>query len=274
MAFRSHLMRPLDIRHPSTLLLFVLVAAIGVIAVVRLLEGEPPSVVTAPILCFLIWALLRELDPDHNWTALLGGATAGVWVLAGWIHPSVWLLTGLVVGARVITATTGRRPLTTDLAVVAVVAIGIGFRPEGWAAGFGLAVAVFIDERAAGASRHWVSGLAAAMAAGTTLVASLTGAFGEEPPEVIPWMALAAGVVALILFIRDPAVPTSQVDARHSAFMDQGRLHVARSAVGLIVFVATVLVGAEAEAMVPILAALALAVGSNEVERLIRRRTG
>jgi hypothetical protein len=268
------LARPLDISQRPNLAIVALVGALAMIALVRWLDGEPPDVFTAPVHCYLIWAVLREIDPDHNWTALAGGAVAGAWVLAGGPGISLWLLAGLILGARITTATTGRRPLPTDLAVVAVVAVAIGFRPEGWAAGFGLAVAVYLDERFSGANRHWVSALAAAMAVATTVVANLTDAFGDTAPEVIPWVALAAGVVALALLVREPAVPVSQVDARHSAFMDQGRLHTSRAMVGLVVFVAAVLAGTAAEGMVPVLVALGLAVLSNEVEVIFRRRSG
>jgi hypothetical protein len=54
--------------------------------------------------------------------------------------------------------------------------------------------------------------------------------------------------------------------------LDHARLQASRSLTAVLVFVMTILTGAEAKGMVPLIAALTLAVVSNELE-LVRRRT-
>jgi hypothetical protein len=109
-------------------------------------------------------------------------------------------------------------------------------------------------------------------AIGSTVVANVTGAFPERLPNIVQAVAAAAGVVALLLLARDPAEPISQVDARHSAFMDKARLHVSRSVVGILVFLMAILTGVRAEGLIVLVTALGLAVVSNEIEFIRRRR--
>lgn len=271
MDFRSHLARSLDPRIRSNLLLIVLILIAAGIAFFLWLGGEPAEVFLAPVFTFVIWALLREVDPDHDWVALVGGALAGVWVLAGGAVMSVWPLAGLVFAARIITSTTGRRSLVLDLIGVSLFGIAIALTVAGWMAGFGIALALYLDDRFRGENRLQVIAASALTAAGATVVASLSNTFPETFPEVVQYVAVAAGLVVLILVVREPATPISQVDARHAAFLDKTRLHVSRSVTGILVFLMTILTGAAGEGIIVVIGALALAVISNEVE-LLRRR--
>ncbi len=241
------------------------------VAVVLWLNGEPGTIVLAPVYAGLIWALVRETDPDHNWAALAGAALTAAWALAGGDVSSGFALAGLVLAARIVTSTTGRRPLPTDLLVVAVFGIGIGFTVEGWIAGFGIALAVYLDDRFSDRSRLMAVGASAATAIGTTVVATLSNAFPETLPNIDQAVAIAAGVAALVLLVREPAAPISQVDARHAAFIEKGRLHASRSLVGILTFLMAILSGVAAEGLIVVIAALVLAIASNEIE-LLRRR--
>jgi hypothetical protein len=272
MDFRSHLGRRIDLRHRSNLVLAVIVALAGVAAAVLWISGEPGTVLWAPVHAFLIWALLREIDPDHQWSAIVGAVVAGVWVLNGLAITSVWAPGGLILAARIATSTTGRRLLPVDLGVVSAFGIAIGFTVQGWAAGFGMALALYLDDRFRGENRLPAIAAAAIAAVGTTVVASAAGAFPDTVPDIIPYLAIVAGVAALVMLVREPAEPTSRVDARHAAFIDRVRLHVSRSIIGLLVFLMTILTGADAEGMVIVIAALWLAILSNEIELLRRRR--
>lgn len=272
MPIKSHLLRSLDPRLPSNLALIALVVVAAGVAMLLWLNGAPAAVLLAPVHVFLSWALLREIDPDHPYTAQVGGAIAGTWVLTGGETVSAFAVVGLMTGARLITASTGRRPLTLDLWVVALVGIAIGFSVEGWVAGFGVAVAIYVDHRLGEVDRPLAVPLSALAALGTTIVASLTDTFPRVVPDVIPYMTAAAGVAALLLLSRDPVEPTSRVDARHASLLDHARLQASRSLTAVLVFVMTILTGAEAKGMVPLIAALTLAVVSNELE-LVRRRT-
>lgn len=261
----------MDFRHRSNVVLAMIVVLAAVAAVVMWFSGASANVLLAPVYVFLIWALLREIDPDHQLSALAGGLLSGAWVLPGMPLPTIWAMGGLIVGARIATSTTGRRLLPIDLGVVTVFGIAIGFTVEGWAAGFGIALALYLDDRFRGENRLPAVAASAITAIGTTVVATAAGAFPDTVPDVIQYLAIVAGVAALVLLVREPAVPTSRVDARHAAFIDTARLHASRSAIGVLVFLMTVLTGADSEGLVLVIAALWLAVLANEIE-VIRRR--
>lgn len=272
MDFRSHLGRPLDPRNRFNIAVAAICVVSGAIAVWLWLDGEPGTVVLSPVYAFLTWALLRELDPDHNWTALAGAVFTAAWALSGGPVVSGLAIAGMMVAARIVTSTTGRRPLVVDLVGVSVLGIVIGFGVSGWVAGFGIAIAIYLDDRLGGGSSRAALLAAASTAIGTTLVATASDAFAERSPDIEQWVVVAAGVVALILLTRDPAPPISQVDARHAAFIDETRLHVSRSLVGCLVFGTSILTGSESPGVIVLVVALGLAVMSNEVELLRRRR--
>jgi hypothetical protein len=271
MDFKSHLGRRFDFRIRSNLLLGIIVVASGGVALVLWLSGSSGSVGLAPIFAFLLWALLREIDPDHHWPAIIGAVLGGGWALAGFPLPSVLAVGGLVVMTRVMTSTTGRLLLSTDLAAAAVYAVVIGFTVEGWAAGFGIALAIYLDDRFRGENRLPAIATAAVAAVGTTVVASAAGAFPDTIPEVTQYVAVAGGLASLALLLREPALPTSRVDARHAAFIDQARLHASRAALGVLVFLTTILTGPDARGLLVVIAAMWLAVLSNEAESIRRR---
>lgn len=262
----------MDLRVRSNVLLIILMVIGAGVALILWLDGGPGELFLAPVFTFAIWALMREIDPDHNWTALVAAVLAGAWVLLGGEVLSVWALAGLGIAARIITSTSGRRPLLVDLMVASVFGVAIAFTVEGWAAGFGIALAIYLDDRFRGENRLQPIAASALTAVGTTVLASLTGAFPERFPDVVQLVAIAAGVAALILIGRDPATPISQVDARHAAFLDEARLHVSRSVIGIVVFVTTILTGTDARGMIVVVGALGLAIISNEIE-LLRRRS-
>lgn len=247
------------------------VVVAGVAALVLWLGGEPGTVFLAPVFVFATWALLREIDPDHPLVALVAGAAGGAWVFRDGPLVSVLAVGGLVVAARIVTGSTGRRPLGTDLAVVAVGGIAIGFTVEGWVAGFGVAIALYLDNRLSGSPRGMQVAASAVTAIGTTVVATAAGAFPEAIPRVAPVLTVAAGVIALLLVAREPARPVSVVDARHGSLIETGRLHASRTLIGILVFAMTLLVGADAEGAVGVIFGLALAVISNEVALVGRR---
>lgn len=270
MPIRSHLGRPLDIRLRSNLILIAIVLLTGAVAVALWLAGNPAEpIFFAPANGFVVWALMREIDPDHDWTALVAAILAGGWVLTTGEYVSILAVAALMLGARLVTESTGRRPLVTDLVAMALGSL-VGFTVEGWVAAFGLAVALYLDDKFAPESRRIQIGVSALTAVGATIVATLSGAFPDALPEVIPWFAVASGLIALLLVARDPAEPISLVDARHKAFVSKARLHSSRTLIGVLVFGMSLLTGEEAIGLVPVLAALLLAVVSNEVERVRR----
>lgn len=270
MPFRTHLGRSLDFSYRSNVTLVGMAGLAAGIALVLWLNGSPVEVFWAPVDLYIMWVLMREVDPDHNWTALVAAAGAGAWTLALQPRAAALAIGGLAIAARIVTSTTGRRPLPTDLAVVAAIGIAISFTIEGFIAGFAIAVAIYLDDRLAEDSRGLQVGSAAVTAIGAAVVATAAGTFPQTLPEIVPYMAIGAGVAALLLVLRDPAPPISQVDARYAAFIREDRLHSSRSLVGLAVFAMALLVGADAIALAPALFGLLLVLISNEVERIRR----
>ncbi|HZD24308.1 MAG TPA: hypothetical protein VE569_13045 [Acidimicrobiia bacterium] len=256
----------------SNLLLVILLAAVGVIAIALWVSGDSAEIIFfAPAYVFFTWAVIREVDPDHNWTALVAAAAAGGWVLIGGDRVSVLALGVLILVGRLVTGTTGRRPLLSDLVALLLAAL-IAFTGESWVVAFGLAIALYLDVGFSETSHRvqiWVS---AGVAVAATLMATLTNAFPTMLPGVRPTVAIAAGALALILVVREPAEPITQVDARHKAFLRQDRLHASRTLVGMVVFAMSLVTGIDNGGLVPTLLALGLVVVSNEIELIRRRR--
>jgi hypothetical protein len=272
MAFRSHLTRPLDPRSPSNVaisgLTLVAAAAGGVVALIA------DRTLLLPVLAagatFTSWALGRELDPDHESTGLLAALPAGALVLLGF-DISILVTVAALMSARLLVESTGRRPLATDLAGMVVLASAVSFTALGWVFGFGLAIAIYLDDRMAEA--HSSQGVVAAIGAavGASLVASLTSALPQALPEIRPPLALALGLLALFAVLREPLDPISLVDSKKKNPLRRDRLQVARTMAGLLAFFGSLIGGEGISAEVTVALTLALALDSEELERLRRR---
>lgn len=272
MDFRSHLSRPMDFKLMPNLALAGVCLVTAAVAAFLWLGGEPGAVMLSPVYAFVVWALVREIDPDHNWSALAAAAFTGIWALLGEPILSGFAIAGLMVVARIVTSTTGRRPLLLDLTGVTIFGIVIGYGAAGWVAGFGIAVAIYLDNRLSGDNNLAATAAAAITAIGTTVVATAANSFPERLPDIVEWVPIAAGLAALILIVRDPAPPLSQVDARHAAFIDGTRLHISRSLVACLAFVMSIVTGQDSTGLLVVIVAMGLIVISNEVELLRRRR--
>lgn len=242
----------------------------AIVALVRWLDGQPPSVFLAPAGAFAIWALGREVDPDHDWTALVASAGAAVWAFRDVSLEAIIAFAMLTGIGRLMGNTTGRRPLPSDLVVVSLAGVIVGTSAVGWAGGFGLAIALYVDDRMSGSTNPGQVIAAAATAVGTTVLAAVNGAFAGGLPAVVPYFALASGVAALLLVVREPAQPTSVVDAGHASPISGRRLHVSRATVGIVLLAMTLLAGAAAPELAPAILMVVLAIAANERE-LARR---
>lgn len=270
MAFRTHVGRPFDLRLWSNRIFFALVGVFGLASLVWWLNGAPTDVLWAPAQVFVFWSLAREVDPDRPLTAHLAGIGAGAWSLLERPTPSAFVVGGLILAARVLLNSTGRRPLITDLIVLAAFAAAVSYRRVGWAAGVGIAIAIYVDGRLAEGPNTSFTVTAGVAALGASIVASAAGAFAVAEVEVRPILVTVAGVLAILTILRPPPEPMSLVDSRMKWRLDLGRLHGARSLVGILVFVIAILYGAEADRTIPLLGLQVLILGSSEVERLRR----
>lgn len=230
------------------------------------------SPVVAAGVTFLAWAIGRELDPDRHATALLSAAAAlGVWFIVD-IGLGLLAIGGFLGITRIIAETTGRRPLNTDLIVVVIGAAAISFTSPGFVAGFGLAVSIYVDNRMAHEPNPNALLASLVAAVGSTVVATLTGAFPQQIPEVQPVFALATAVLALLAVVREPPDPTSQVDSRRRSFIRRDRIHAARITVGLLLVVGALISGSESLGLMPVAIVLAFSLASSELERIARAR--
>lgn len=232
-------------------------------------DGEPLLAIEAAGYAFLAWALARELDPDHQAPAIALASLAGAWILLGY-ESALLPFVGLLMSARVVVETTGRRPLPTDLAGLAILATVMSFTTLGWVMGFGLALALYVDDRMSGQPTR--AGLMAALAAavGSTVVASLTDAFPRSLPITRPILLAGLGVLALITVLREPLDPVSFVDSRSKAFLRKDRLHAGRALSAVLLFIGALLSGEAAPAVLPMALVVAAASVSSEFERTRR----
>ncbi|MDX1468328.1 MAG: hypothetical protein R3258_03210 [Acidimicrobiia bacterium] len=270
MAFRSHLGRRLDMRLPSNRAIVALTLVIAAASAVVVLSGGDRSILLAPLHTFALWALLREIDPDHNASALLAAAAGGLWVISGLNSSGLTVTAGVAVAARVAVSSTGRRPLPTDLFGLVVIAAVVSLWGTGWVAGFAIAVAIYVDHRMADEKKPATIIVAAIAGLVAAAVGSLVTNLPADALTVMPEIILPTGILALFAIIREPAPPISVVDSRRGGKLSVNRLHAARGIGAVAIFVATLVAGPESAGMVPAGLALAIALVSNEGERRSR----
>ncbi|HEX6147375.1 MAG TPA: hypothetical protein VF083_11400 [Acidimicrobiia bacterium] len=268
MRFRSHLMRPLDLSDPwnrSVLFLSVVAGAVG--AYLTIFEGRDILLaVEAGGSAFLAWALCRELDPDRQAPAVAVAVFCAAWALLG-METAILPFAALLVVARILVGTTGRRPLPGDLLVVAVGATLVSLTPLGWVMGFGLAVAIYVDERMAEESNRVALLAALAAAVGSSVVTNLSDAFPRTMPTFRPLLISSMGLLALVAVLREPVDPVSFVDSRNKRFLRRDRLHAGRATAGILVVLGAIVSGEAALAIVPMGLVVATALVSTELER-------
>ncbi len=268
-------MRPIDLTsgwNRAILALTFVAGAIG-LALTIWLDRDLFLAVAAGGSTFLSWALARELDPDRQLSAIVAAVAGGVLALAG--MPTALLpYAALLMSARLIAETTGRRPLPTDIGAMVILATVISFTPLGWVMGFGLAIAIYVDDRMADVhSRRALLG-AIAGAVGASAVITLTDALPESLPVIRPLLAAIIGILTLTAWVREPVEPVSFVDSRNKRFLRKDRLHAARATAGLLIFVGGLVSGEAAGAVVAMAVVLGIALVSSEIERFGRRRRG
>ncbi len=274
MRFRSHVMRPLDAGNRWNLLVLGLTGLAFVIGVALTLSlGRPPTLaVVASGAVFLSWALVREVDPDHQPGAVLAALVGGTWALAG-MPTAILPFVGLLMVARILVETTGRRPLVTDLVGLGILAGLVSITSLGWVMGFGLAVAIYFDDRMAStpSRQGLLASICAAVAA--TVVVKATDALPATPAASLsPVLIVATGCIAIVAMARAPISPISFADSRNRTFIRGDRLHAGRAVAGALLFFGSVLDPGGGRAVVPMAVALVVSLASEEVERLRRAR--
>jgi len=136
--------------------------------------------------------------------------------------------------------------------------------------GFGLAVAIYVDQRMADEPTRAALLAALAAAVGSSVVTSLGGAFPQVLPTLRPFLTASLGLLAVFAVLREPVDPVSFVDSRNKRFIRRDRVHAGRALAGLLVFFGSIVSGEPVLAVVPMALVVATALASTEVERLRR----
>lgn len=199
----SNIGRPVDPRYPTNLAIAVLSLLVLVIAAgMRFAAGAalPAALgygVLASLATFLAWALGREIDPDHNGSALLAAPLAAVAYLAFGVIAVIALYAALVT-LRVLARTVGFAPTRVDLTLVAFGAGLVAYVGSPLVA-LGLATALLLDARLPeGSGRAGYRAAAAGFGA-------VIGVMMHLWPLRVIWsfdaVLLIAGVVIAVLYL-------------------------------------------------------------------------
>ncbi|HEX2054354.1 MAG TPA: hypothetical protein VHJ78_11600 [Actinomycetota bacterium] len=253
----SSLWRSLSARNPHHLLMAALCAAgFGVVAAKHLGNGATPAEALGPafnlaVLLFLGWAIAREIDPDHSWSAYPALAlTAAIVGVAG--ATPAGAMVAMLFALRLVIRSTGQAPTPLDLLFLTLLAGGVAGMPRGWIGGAAAAAAMAWDTRlpSPGARRNVFAAAVAFVA--SLAVAGTTGnlRIGFVEPGPFEWVTAGAGVLAFALL--RTYKPTS-VEDRGRSTINSERLVAGRRLTLATGAVAFVLFGASA---VPLLSAV------------------
>lgn len=227
----TRMARSADPKHPSVRVALIGVLAAGIVGVVYdYVVNDSFDIfdsLSVSVAAFLGWAIAREIDPDHQTTALL--ALAGSAFLAIWLLPYL-LLSAVALGAlRLLVGTVGGGgPTRLDLAVMVLAAGYSGWYRDGWF----LAVIVMVGILISGGRENIAWAIAAAAASGA--VAFFRQPSTESLSDVVyaffafPLLLIAVVVLAL------PVSPTSTTDIKKQ-LIDPRRLRLGRILAGLAV---------------------------------------
>jgi hypothetical protein len=252
----------------AILILSVVAGSVGALLTV-VIDRDLILAIQAGGATFLSWALVRELDPDRQVSAMTAAVFGGAWALVG-MPTALLSFAGLLVISRLLVETTGRRPLPTDLAALAILATTISYTPLAWVMGFGISIAIYVDDRMSGEHNRTALLAALAAAVGSSVVVTLAGALPESLPAVRPLLVTAMGFFALVAAVREPMQPVSFVDSRNKRLLSRDRLQSGRVAAGVLIFVGALVSGEGAAAVAPMGFCLAIALASTEVGRIQR----
>lgn len=229
-AMQSPLGRPLDFRYRSNLAVVVLAALAAIVATIY------NSVATDPLASpgwavgaavFLAWAIGRELDPDHNSSAMVGAVVGGLAATFG--RPSLFLAFGVLTGVRLIAGTVGIAMGRSD--AIAAVAIG-AILGLSWDSVVAVPVLVAGVVVSGGLRRPLLTSVAILASAGVALLIAQPQYewVGVSTGSLV---LLAAGLTAVVTGL-DPKPPQSRTDIGQSEISRQ-RVILARIAVGVAV---------------------------------------
>lgn len=149
---------------------------------------------------FLAWAIARELDPDHQPSALVGGLAGGAAVLA-WGAPSI-LVSGLaLLLLRLVARTTGLTPRPADTITVVGLGLALGLVRDLnllLVTAVGLALDGWLHPEH---ENHKYAAVGLALAGAVAQLAPLATQETVEPLGVAAWAGLGALAVLFLALV-------------------------------------------------------------------------
>jgi hypothetical protein len=192
--------RPPDPRYPTNLAILAFAMVVGAAGGALALLGGAGLVasaskgIVAGASVFFAWALSRELDPDHDWSAFVAAGLA----LGGLLlfdQPAFLPLLFFLIAMRLISRTTGVPAKLGDSLSILAVAVLASFQSH-WLYGLLAALGFAADSRLPRPNRqHALYAGAAALAA---IAAAWLGPAPLPDPDWSPVGLGAAGVLALV----------------------------------------------------------------------------
>lgn len=188
----------------------------------RVVDGNPDlwDPLAVGVAAFLGWAIAREVDPDHPWTALI--ALVGSALLAMWLPPQLLVSAVALAAMRLVAGTVSAGPPTKlDLAAMVVASGLAGWYIDGW----GLAAAIAVGVLVAGG---WRSAPWAIGAGVTALVSGLLSATRIHPGDESFRLVTLPFLVVVVIVMALPVRPRSLTDIGKMP-LDGQRLRLARA---------------------------------------------
>lgn len=147
-----------------------------------------------------VWALARELDPDHpSGAALAAALSIPTWVLIG--IPDLLATFTLVMIGRVLLRPSGHAPLLFDMLLVVGLGVVVGRTSPGWLLGLTLAFAVSRDRTLPGENSRYERLAALVIAGGTTAMATRYPDSNEAIVSLIPMLDSRLTTIAAIALV-------------------------------------------------------------------------
>ena len=237
---QSPLGRPLDFRYRSNVLVVVLAALSAVAATIyNSVAAEPLAspVWVVGVAVFLAWAIGRELDPDHNSSAMVAAVVGGAAATLG--RPSLFLAFGVLTGVRLIAGTVGLAMGRNDAIAAVIIGALLGLSWDSLAA-----VPVLVAGVALGGRLRRPSFTSASIVASAVLALLITQPEYSWDGLSIGAIALLIGSVVALFLIFDPEPPQSRTDIGQGQILRR-RILLARLAAGFAVVAAFALRGGD-----------------------------
>lgn len=199
-----HLARAIDPRYRSNLHALIFAGLAGLVLFVGSTgDGFGPAfnlAWRAGVATIGVWALCRELDPDHPSSAgLAAGLSIPAWVVFG--IPDLIAVFAVVITARVLLRPTGHAPHFLDYLMLLGLGVAAGRTSPGWLLGLVLAFAVARDRGLEGEPSHGARLTALAIATGTTAMAVRSSEVSSGLGGLIPVIDPQGPSLAIITLV-------------------------------------------------------------------------